>query len=64
MHGLSPVAASGGTLWCGAQASHCGGFSCCGARALGARVSTVAAHGLSNCGTQALGHAGFSSCGT
>ena len=29
------------TLRCGARASHCGGFSCCGARALGARASVV-----------------------
>ena len=28
-------------------------YSCCGARALGARASVVAAHGLSSCGTQA-----------
>ena len=42
--GLSLVAASGGysSLW----ASHCGGFSCCGARALGARASVVVARGL------------------
>ena len=33
--GLSLVAASGATLRYGARASHCGGFSCCGARALG-----------------------------
>ena len=26
----------GAALRCGAQASHCGGFSCCGAQALGA----------------------------
>ena len=32
---------------CGARASHCGGFSCCGARALGARASVVVARGLS-----------------
>ena len=51
------------TLHCGAQASHCGGFSCCGARALGMRASVVAAHGLNSCGTWALEHAGFSSCG-
>ena len=31
---------------CGAQASHCGGFSCCGARALGAGASLVVAHGF------------------
>ena len=33
-----------------ARASHCGGFSCCGTRALGARASVVAAHGLISCG--------------
>ena len=38
---------------CGEQASHCGGFSCCRARALGVRASVVAACGLSSCGTQA-----------
>ena len=43
----------GATLRCGAQASHCGGFSCCGARALGARASVVVARGLSSCGAQA-----------
>ena len=54
--GLSLVAASGGgaTLHCGAQASHCGGFSCCGARALGTWASVVVAHGLSSCSSQAL----------
>ena len=39
---------------CGAQASHCGGFSRCGARALGARASVVAARRLSSCGSRAL----------
>ena len=43
----------GATLRCGAWASHCGGFSCCGARALGVRASVVVACGLSSCGTQA-----------
>ena len=43
----------GATLHCGAQASHCGGFSCCGARALGKRASVVVARGLSSCGTRA-----------
>ena len=38
---------------CGVQASHCGGFSCCGAQALGAWASVVVAHGLSSCGTWA-----------
>ena len=38
---------------CGARASHCGGFSCCGARALGVWASVVAARGISSCGTRA-----------
>ena len=37
---------AGATLRCGAQISHCRGFSCCGAQALGARSSVVVAHGL------------------
>ena len=37
----------GAPLRCGAWASHCGGFSCCGAQALGAQASVVVAHGLS-----------------
>ena len=54
----------GATLRCGARASHCGGFFCCRAWALGARASVVAACGFSSCGTWALEHVGFSSCGT
>ena len=38
---------AGATLHCGARASHCGGSSCCRARALGAQASVVVAHGLS-----------------
>ena len=53
MCGLSLVAASGGTLCCGACASHCGGFSC-GEQALGAWASVVVAHRLSSCGARAL----------
>ena len=49
---------------CGAQASLRGGFSCCRGRALGARASAVAAHGLSSCSLRALGRVGFSRCGT
>ena len=45
---------AGATLCCGAQASHCGGFSCCGAWALGVRASVVAARGLSSFGSRAL----------
>ena len=54
--------AVGATLRCGARASHCGGFSCDGAPALGARASVVAALGLSSCGAWAVGLVGFSSC--
>ena len=41
-------------LRCGVRASHCGGFSCCRARALGVWASVVVAHGLSSCGSWAL----------
>ena len=54
MRGLSLVAASGGaTLCCSERASHCGGFSCYGAQALGAQASVVVAHKLSTCGARA-----------
>ena len=51
-----------GLLFVACWASHCGGFSWCGARALGAGASVVAAHGLSSCGARALEHR-LSSCG-
>ena len=41
---------AGATLRCSAQASHCGGFSCCGVRALGTRALE---HRLSSCGSRA-----------
>ena len=44
----------GATLHCGERSSHYGGFSCCGARALGTWASVVVAHGLSSCGSWAL----------
>ena len=50
------------TLHCGAWASHCSGFSCCGARALGVRASVAVASGLSSCGSRALARR-LSSCG-
>ena len=53
---------AGATLCCGVWASHCSGFSCCGARALGAQASVAVARGLSSCGSRALEHR-FSSCG-
>ena len=40
-------------LRCGARASHCGGFSCWAAWALGTWASVVVARGLSSCGTWA-----------
>ena len=60
--GLSLVAVSGAILPCGAWASHCSGFSCCGAQALGLRASVVVARGLSCCGLWAL-ECRLSSCG-
>ena len=51
--GFSLVVVSRATLHCGARASHCGGLSCCGARALGAQASVIVAHGLSSCGSRA-----------
>ena len=49
-------------LRCGVRASHCGGFSCCGAQALGTWASVVVARGLSSCGSRALERR-LSSCG-
>ena len=43
--GFFPVAASGGYILVAVRASHCGGLSCCRARALGARASVAAAQG-------------------
>ena len=47
---------------CGERASHCGVFSCCGARAVGPWASVVVARGLSSCGSRALERR-LSSCG-
>ena len=63
VRGLSLVESSrGATLRCSAQASHCGGFSCCRAQALGMRASVVVARRLSSCGSSAL-EGRLSSCG-
>ena len=43
--GLSPAVASRAALHCGVQASHCGGFSCCRAQALGTWASVFVARG-------------------
>ena len=61
--GPSLVAASGGYSLLQCATSHCSGFSCCGARALGTWASVVVAHGLSSCGLWALERR-LSSCGT
>ena len=45
--GFLELRREGTTLCCSARASHCGGFSCCRARALGPQASVVVAHGLS-----------------
>ena len=63
MRGLSLVLRAGAALRRSAQASHCGGFSCFGAQALGAWTSVVAVHGLSSCSTRALERR-LSSCGS
>ena len=47
---------AGATLCCGAWASHCSGFSCCGARALGVRASVVVSRGLQSAGSVAVAH--------
>ena len=53
-----------GTILCyGVRVSHCSGFSCCGARALGSRASVVAVRRLSSCGSWAL-ECRLSNCGT
>ena len=59
---LSLVAVSGGTLRCGAWASHCCGFSCCGVQSLSTWTSVAVARGLSSCASQAL-ECRLSSCG-
>ena len=41
---------------CGARAPHCGGFSCCGAQAPGARASVVVARGLQSTGSVVVAH--------
>ena len=52
----------GATLGCGVQASHCGGFSCCGAWVSGTRASVAVVQGPSSCGSQSLERR-LSSCG-
>ena len=47
---------------CRAWASHCSGFSCCGAQAPGRRTSVISANGLRSCSSRGLEYK-LSSCG-
>ena len=64
VRGLSLVAASGGYSLLRARASNCGGFSCCGAWALGAWASVVVAHEGSRAQASVVAARGLSSCGS
>ena len=44
------------TLCCSVQASHCGGFSCCGAQVLVVRASVVVARGFQSAGLVVVAH--------
>ena len=59
--GFPQLRQPGAALCCGAQVSHCGGFSC-GAWAPGIQASVVTACRLSSCGPRAQ-ECGFSGCG-
>ena len=54
--GFLQLRQAGATLRCGARASHCGGFSCCGARALGTQASVVVARRLQIAGSVVVVH--------
>ena len=60
--GFSLVAVSGAALELHCVASRCGGFSCCGAWALGCLGFSSCGTWLSSCGSWALEHR-LSSCG-
>ena len=61
LHGLSLVQQVGAAFHYTVQAFS-SGFSSCRARALGARASLPAAHGLSSCGSGVL-ECGLGNCG-
>ena len=54
---------AGAILHYGLRASHCGGFSCCGARALGTRASVVVARRPQSSRASVVIVCGLSSCG-
>ena len=60
--GSSLLRRAGATVCCSVWVSHCSGFSCFGAQALGTRVSVAVTRRLSSCGSWALEHR-LSSCG-
>ena len=62
VHTLSLVVAIGATFHFSAWASHCSGFSCCGAWALGAQTSVVVSHGLSCCEAYGIFLAKYRTC--
>ena len=54
--GFLQLRRAGAALHCGAQASHCGGFSCSGAQAPGSWASVVVARGLQSAGSAVVAH--------
>ena len=54
--GFLQLRQAGATLHCSVRASHCSGFSCCGAQALGTWASVVVARGLENAGSVVVVH--------
>ena len=61
--GFLSLQSAGATLCCSVWSSHCSGFWCWGAQALGTWAALVAAWGCSSCSSWAL-ECGLSSCGT
>ena len=56
MRAFSSCSKQGTTVCCGARASHCGGFSCFEAQALGARASVVNSMWALECGPAVVVH--------
>ena len=54
--GFLQLGQAGATLSSGTWASHCAGFSCCGAQALGMRASVVVARRLQSAGSVVVAH--------
>ena len=56
MQGTSLIVVRGATVHCSAQPSHCSGFSCCRAQALGVQALEAAACGLWRVGSVVEAH--------